>query len=65
MTSPRLDLHMSREVDILPNKPKVQSTSPAGQLLAVDLDACDAGVEVDGLDPEPVLAGAFLEPDLG
>ena len=56
---------MSREVDILPNEPKVQSTRPAGQLLAVDLDAGDAEVEVDGLDPEPVLAGAFLEPDLG
>ena len=56
---------MRREVDILPNEPKVQSTRPADQLFAVDLDAGDAVVKVNRLDPKPVLGEALLEPDLG
>ena len=65
VASPWLDLHLRWQAGILPNKPEILKSCPSSQLLAVDLDAGDAKVEVDGLDPEPVFARAFLEPDLG
>ena len=66
VASPRLDSDQSREADTLRgDEPEVEAASPARQFLAVDFDAGDAEVKVDGLDPDPPLGRASPEPDLG
>ena len=56
---------MRWQAGILPYEPEILKSCPSSQLLAVDLDAGDAVVKVDRLDPKPVLGRALLEPDMG
>ena len=56
---------MRWQAGILPYEPEILKACPSSQFLAVDLDAGDAVVKVDRLDPKPVLGRALLEPDMG